>query len=136
MRSYEYQLFVHKYTHAYLFLCTKRGISTGPHCCFFFFKHFCRGSLEEVPNLLAPWLVRGSFQPHVTVAFFFLSCHLFHPLLCPPVIPPLPFLTYVTCPHPRAFGLGAEIDRLSSMVTTACGLCVRKGSRKREREGV
>lgn len=66
--------------------------------------------------------------------FFFIPQSLsFHPLLCPPVIPPLPSLTYVTCPHPCAFGLGAEIDRVSSMVTAACGLCERRGRREGER---
>lgn len=74
-------------------------------------------------------LLRVGCGPHVTVTLSSLSpsIHLSHPVPCPPVIPDLPVLTYVTRPHPRACGLKARIDRLCFTMTAAHGLCEKGG---------
>lgn len=74
-------------------------------------------------------LLRVGCGPHVTVTLssFSPSIHLSHPVPCPPVIPDLPLLTYVTRPHPRACGLKARIDRLCFTMTAAHGLCEKGG---------
>lgn len=56
------------------------------------------------------------------------------PVPCPPVIPDLPLLTYVTRPHPRACGLKARIDRHCFMMTAAHGLCEKGGGKGGEGE--
>lgn len=74
-------------------------------------------------------LLRVGCGPHVTVTLssFSPSIHLSHPIPCPPVIPDLPLLTYVTRPRPRACGLEARIDRHCFMMTAAHGLCEKGG---------
>lgn len=115
-------------------------------------KLFCQCSLTEcvcvngVPfppsHFMATRLLRVGYGPHVTVtqSSFSPSIRLSHPVPCPPVIPYLPLLTYVTRPHPRACGLKARIDRHCFMMTAAHGLCEegggsgREGERERDKE--
>lgn len=88
-------------------------------------------------HFMATRLFRVGCGPHVTVtqSSFSPSIRLSHPVPCPPVIPHLPLLTYVTRPHPRACGLKARIDRHCFMMTAAHGLCEEGGGSGREGEG-
>lgn len=85
----------------------------------------CQWSPLPPPHFTVTRLLRVGCGPHVTVTLssFSPSIHLSHPVPCPPVIPDLPLLTYVTRPRPRACGLEARIDRRSFMMTAAHGLC-------------
>lgn len=82
-------------------------LQSASNCCH-------RGYSEVVVSHMSQWLFHP-FLPFLSLAFFS-SSHSFQSSL-----------TYVTCLHLCAFGLGAEIDRLSFMMTAACRLWIRDG---------